>query len=41
MAQDPIVDEIRRIRGALAAQHGYDIDASNRGREEAPGPLQA
>jgi hypothetical protein len=27
MARDPIVEEVRRIRDALAKEHGYDIKA--------------
>lgn len=25
MARDPIVEEVRRIRDAIALEHGYDI----------------
>ena len=27
MTADPIVDEVRAIRDAIAKEHGYDIDA--------------
>lgn len=27
MARDPIVEEVRRIRGALAKEYGYDVKA--------------
>ncbi len=27
MMPDPIVDEVRAIRDAIAKEHGYDIDA--------------
>jgi hypothetical protein len=27
MARDPIVEEVRRIRDAIAKEHGYDIRA--------------
>ncbi|WP_437998936.1 hypothetical protein WMF26_02025 [Sorangium sp. So ce185] len=27
MIPDPIVDEVRAIRDAIAQEHGYDIDA--------------
>lgn len=27
MANDPIVEEVRRIRDALAKEHGYDVKA--------------
>lgn len=27
MARDPIVAEVRRIRDALAKEHGYDVKA--------------
>ena len=27
MAKDPIVDEVRRVREALAARHGFDVQA--------------
>ncbi|XXY51182.1 hypothetical protein WME91_08560 [Sorangium sp. So ce269] len=27
MKPDPVVDEVRAIRDAMASEHGYDIDA--------------
>jgi hypothetical protein len=27
MAKDPIIDEVRRVREAEAAKHGFDISA--------------
>ncbi|WP_437629606.1 hypothetical protein [Sorangium sp. So ce854] len=27
MTPDPVVDEVRAIRDAIAQEHGYDIDA--------------
>ncbi|WP_437726360.1 hypothetical protein [Sorangium sp. So ce861] len=40
MITDPIVDEVRAIRDAIAQEHGYDIDAifeAFRRMEEASG----
>jgi hypothetical protein len=35
MARDPIVDEVRRVRGNLAAWNGFDVKVNTCGVEKA------
>lgn len=34
MARDPIVEEVRAIRDAIAKEHGYDVKAYMRALQE-------